>query len=443
MFENFLKQYTRASMTALWKAISTTDADGGLKSCLTHAEVHLKLQEHLTSEVNEGCGFKTLRDFATSFTEEDHVTELDLIWKAQEETKKMRAHRGRLISAWLAAHNAIKSLEAATPGGAGGNTHASEQIDWEAPLDERDIEDMQKAWNTKYSLPIEAHVLPGQPLESRIFREFRRFALTVTRIEKMKSVLHERQPDKIVETAVTSRCKMVENLGTSFSPASVTDYYFGLRTLGNAWGRAGNYEVDSAVEKLTRVLMMPMHIGLDYADRCLRMTTTSGLPMDEQLDWLRRKDFLTRTLMANLIREKWPAGEALKKAITESAHDWTIVRNAEVIGPHESILTAAYKTDNPDISAPLPHTRGGVSLRPRSRSRGNGKGKGKEKHYAVGSLRILGPSGKLCGAFNGRRGCTSSSAKKCPQKGKHCCGYIVSEYGDICGATDHGAAGHR
>ena len=106
-------------MTALvlWKSIVMTDADGGLKSCLTNAGVHEKLQEHLMDDGDNGCGFKTLRDFATSYTEDDHVAELDLIWKAHTEAKS-RVHRGRLHSAWLAAHHAVKHLEAATPGGA-------------------------------------------------------------------------------------------------------------------------------------------------------------------------------------------------------------------------------------------------------------------------------------------------------------------------------------
>ena len=428
----------------MWKTISMTDADGGLKSCLKNAEVHEKLQEHLMDEGDNGCGFKTLRDFAASYTENDHVAELDLIWQAHEETKKARVYRGRLHSAWLAAHHADKHLEAATPGGASGGTPASELIDWEAPLEDRDREEMGDEWKKRYSLPLDAHVLPGEPLESRIYREFRRFSLTVTRIEKMKSVFHERQPDKIVETAVSSRCKMVENLGTSFAPSSVVDYYFGLRTLANAWGRAGNYEVDSVAKESTRVLMMPMHVGLDYADRCLQISTTGGLPFHEQLDWLRRKDFLTRTLMTNLIRERWPAGEALAKAVNDSAQDWAIVKNSEVVGPHDSILSAAYKTDNPDFPAPWGGSGKGGERRRRSRSRngvdaGRGSGTGKkDKIYVVGTLRIMGPQGKLCGAFNSRRGCTMKTCRS----GKHLCGYIINENGDICGERSHGSANH-
>ena len=434
-------------MTALWKMISMNDADGGLKSCLKEAEVHEKLQERLMSTEEEGCGFKTLRDFATSYTELDYIAELDALWKSQEETKKVRVHRGRLLSAWLAAHHAIKNLESATPGGSTGGSHAAELIDWESPLDDRDREEMGEEWKKRYSLPLDAHVLPGDPLENRIYREFRRFALTVTRIEKMKSVLHERQPDKVVETAVSSRCKMVENLGTSFSPSSVIDYYFGLRTLANAWARAGNYEVDSMTKENAKVLMMPLNVGIDYADRCLRISSTGGIVPVEQLDWLRRKDFLTRTLMANLIREKWPAGEALSKAITDSAQDWAIVRNAEVVGPHEGILDAAYKTDNPDISMPWgPRGNAGNSSRKRSRSRGDGggyeNGKNKNKSYKVGSLRVMGPGGKICGAFNSKKGCFAKNGKKCPQNGKHVCAYVVSEHGDICGESSHGFCNH-
>ena len=57
----------------------------------------------------------TPRDFASSFTEKngkdgtggEHVEELDKIWKQDEDTKNVRVHRGRLLSAWKAAAQAI------------------------------------------------------------------------------------------------------------------------------------------------------------------------------------------------------------------------------------------------------------------------------------------------------------------------------------------------
>jgi hypothetical protein len=147
--------------------------------------------------------------------------------------------------------------------------------------------------------------------------------------------------------------------------------------------------------------------------------------------------------MTNLIRERWPAGEALSRAVSDSAQDWAIVKNSEVVGPHDSILSAAYKTDNPDFPAPWGSNGGGGERRKRSRSKGGDAGKGggrvkKERTFTIGSLKIMGPFGKLCGAFNSKKGCTMKNCRS----GKHSCGYIVNESGDICGERSHGCSNH-
>ena len=92
---------------ALWQSINMQAPDGGLASCFAAANVAPSLSKNII-EVQECL---TLRDFATSFTEEDHVKLLDKIWEADEPTKSVRAHRGRLLSAWEAAFTAIQKLE--------------------------------------------------------------------------------------------------------------------------------------------------------------------------------------------------------------------------------------------------------------------------------------------------------------------------------------------
>ena len=131
----------------------------------------------------------------------------------------------------------------------------------------------------------------------------------------MKSSLHEREPDVTNETQVTARSKLVESYGYDYKPASVIDYYFGLRTVCNAWALGGNYEVDSKLHKDERVLMMPYSTAIDYADRVLRITAAAEIPNHEKLAWMSRKDTITRKMMAALVRKKWPAGEALEEAL--------------------------------------------------------------------------------------------------------------------------------
>ena len=77
---------------ALWQGINMQAADGGLASCFAVANVAPSLIKNIT-EVQK-CA--TLRDFASSYTEEDYIEQLDLI------LKRIR-HEGRLGSGEAAA----------------------------------------------------------------------------------------------------------------------------------------------------------------------------------------------------------------------------------------------------------------------------------------------------------------------------------------------------
>ena len=68
-----------------------------------------------------------------------------------------------------------------------------------------------------------------------------------------------------------------------------------------AWGRCGNYLVDSKSKPGTHVLMMPWDKALNYADRGLRLVTSSGVAPSEQLQWWERKDRITRGAVAGLV----------------------------------------------------------------------------------------------------------------------------------------------
>ena len=100
--------------SALWSQINMTAADGGLDRCLKVANVAATLIANLKGVQK----MVTLRDFATSYTEEagsdgikGYVRETDKIWQANAATKDSRVERGRLLSAWGAASMAITNLE--------------------------------------------------------------------------------------------------------------------------------------------------------------------------------------------------------------------------------------------------------------------------------------------------------------------------------------------
>ena len=259
---------------------------------------------------------------------------------------------------------------------------------------------------------------------------------------------------------------------TEFKANTIVQYYWGLRTLVNAWSVCGNFEVDPIDKLGHKVFMLPANEALDYADRGLRLASRATGNEFEMLDWWCKKDLLTRTLMANYIRDKYPAGEALKHALRDSAGDWSIVMAGELQGEHDSVVEATGTSEPMAVYHPTwtDHSGGqgggGTSyggVKPggfADRSTGKKKGKGKAKQEGKGGGKKGGGkegskggktrgqiasrtrSGeKLCGAFNGKRGCKRNGTD-CPQQAVHRCGVITGADGTVCYATSHGAAQH-
>ena len=301
------------AVAALWQAIDLTAADGGLASCLKAANVAPTIIKKITDTNAEGgLGMETLRDFASSYTTEDHCVTLDAIWLADEATKANRVQRGRLHSAWQAAATAIKKVED-TPK-ADGSNGLSTDISWEAPLTDTESEKMWGDWKNKYAVRHECHVLPGDPLLNRLHREMRQHKMSVIDVRKWKSVLHERQPDRVTETQVTTRAKLVEGVISEYRPCNIIEYYWGLRTLCNAMAIAGNYEVQSSEKEGLKVIMMPADQALNYADRGLRLASGAQGDENDRFAWWAKKDYMTRTLMTNYVRDRMPAREAMAQA---------------------------------------------------------------------------------------------------------------------------------
>ena len=451
-------------MTASWQKIDLAAEDGGLDSCVKEARVAPSIIKIL----KEKHEIETLRDLAETYTEKDHEEQFTTIWQSDPVTKDAsKVQFGRLKSAWKAAVLAIKNQEE-TPR-ADSSLILTTDASWEAPLADADESKMWEDWKSRYDIRLEAHVKPAHSLVNRMYKEMRKWQMSALNVSKWKSILLENTPDAVVETRVGARSKLVEGVITEFRPRNLIDYYWGLRALANAWGLAGNYEVDSKAKPGTKVLMMPLGEAMDYADRGLRLASRSAGSPNEQLAWWARKDLLTRTLMANLVNEKHPAGEALQKALVDSAGDWSTVKNNELIGQHDSMIEGAQDdqmwtshTENGDRWLDNPARSSGDG-RTQGRGSGSKRGKGKEgfasrntaggkvkekkgkgkggKQSTIGSVATTTRSGdKLCAAFNSGRGC---DGRRCSNPRGHKCGYIIGDNGTVCMRTDHGAANHR
>ena len=66
--------------------------------------------------------------------------------------------------------------------------------------------------------------------------------------------------------------------------------------------------------------MMLWDTALNYADRGLRIVTTSGIAPSEQLQWWERKDRFTRGAIAGLVKQRWPVQEDPRESSGRHQH---------------------------------------------------------------------------------------------------------------------------
>ena len=237
---------------------------------------------------------------------------------------------------------------------------------------------------------------------------------------------------------------MISELPNVFVLKHVVEYYFGLRTLMNAWGRCGNYLVDSKSKPGTHVLMMPWDAALNYADRGLRNVTSSGIAPSEQLQWWERKDRITRGAIAGLVRQRWLAQEALEKALADTNTDWTVIRGLEVKGIHTAMEQAdqglelgkgagrgkgvsrdqKWRSRFPAIldrnkePAPLPSSANDQKTWNNQVEQKAQNGNPQKRQRRIGNSSSFTPSGKkLCGVLNSAKGFPDE--RYCPQKALH------------------------
>ena len=303
---------------------------------------------------------------------------------APEPLAKQRVQFARLKVAWEVGARALKEVDAAKPRTAA--AVAKEAADLELPLDVVDVSDMEDAWKKRYGIVIEHHLFPGPSLENRVWREFRRWALSVTEITKMRSALLEQTPKDAERTAITDSLDIASKQLPCYKPTDVVGYYWGLRVLANCWARCGNYEVPSKKKEGSMVLMCPLDTALNYADRAIRVVMATGMPWHEQLGWLEQKDRVTRSIAAGMVRLHWPLGEALTQALAECTGDWSFVKASSIVGEHQSIT---------ELDTGLHYSAQGQDNQrePAPRSKGGKKG-GAKGRFASGAAKVVSKIGK-------------------------------------------------
>jgi len=208
----------------------------------------------------------------------------------------------------------------------------------------------------------------------------------------------------------------------------VAGYYFALRILANASAKAGNYHVESKIDKGVKIIFAPLDVNLDYADHALRTALKNTTSQYGALRWLEERDMHTRGLMCNHMRSGHSQGEALTLALREDEIKWA----------------------TPAIPHPPAHTMASGQKRQNSGGRNEGQQAHKKQRLGKmaqsqaqtnnqGNIRYatLSKGGKkICRSFNMGQ-CTG---KVCPYGGEHVCSVI--ENGRTC-LGSHPAKFHK
>ena len=302
-----------------------------------------------------------------------------------------------------------------------------------------------------------------------MFREFRMRTMTVTAVSAMKTQALDNAPLLKQEQQIGPNTAITTTFQRGYVPHGVVGYYWCLRVLMNSWGQAGNYEMESILSPGKKVLMMPLSVAIDYADRFLQVVLASSIPEADKLAWGEQKDRLTRSMMAALVRDdggRYPAQEALELALTKSATDWCTVGGRQIMGIHQDIEELDQDAECSTEANAVPLGRkdrdrqrrsddhvqdegflGKVRKKGMKGDRGKGskgdKGKGKADkrgEVKIGSMTSQLNNKHFCGKFNSKAGCTKNE-RDCPHYALHVCSYRTGP-GSVCNSFKHGFVNH-
>ena len=340
-------------------------------------------------------GMETVDDFLGYFTKGGYEEEIKNFLDSKPEFKDKPLFVARVRGAWRSA-NSLEEQEKARKVAGRGTTAA----EMETPLDDDTRDELDKNWTDRYHLVVNIKLAPADTLVTRKYRQIQKKNHEVDDVRKIRTVYHSTKPQEKHREHLTDKHVLETDQDAEVSVKSVTDYYFGMRTLGLAYAKAGNFETESKLTKGAKVQYAELADNLDYADEALKFAVEKGLSGREQLEWLEETDLLTRGTMVHYMRQGWPQSEALIQARREHAIDWK----------------ASYHSRK----RPMEDTEEKSSKRQRTGSHHGGK--------------------EVCKPFNDQRGC-SAKEENCPYKRRHVCDVLMPN-GSVCGSTKHSRKGH-
>ena len=302
-------------------SINQATPDGGLKQVLETAKLNPEVVKILVEEEE----VTNLAEFSSFFTKDGYGAEAVTLRDRVEALKNKQVEVARIRTAVLLARGVL-----AQPAPAEASPTKTPTVDMEAPLDPRAKETMMESWNERYGVQLTMHLDPADTLVSRLYREFRQNTPTLIPAGRMKSVYCDHNPAPEKKVALAGGLSLtVTGQEQRESIRDVAGYYFALRILANASAKAGNYTVESKVDKGVKVIFAPLDVNLDYADHALRTALKNATSQYGTLKWLEERDLHTRGLMCNYMRAGHSQGEALTLALREDEVKW-----ATFVSPH-------------------------------------------------------------------------------------------------------------
>ena len=200
----------------------------------------------------------------------------------------------------------------------------------------------------------------------------------------------------------------------------VYEYFIGLKILMFAWIYVGNFVCESKREKGAKVIFMSLSAAYKYADDaydCAMRAITS-----DRLRWLRDRDWATRSRMTELMRApyKWPAVEALDKALDEYRNQWYPGELRSVDGDGKEINNSESESGR------------------NKRSRSADGDSGRAPKEGVDILSTIKDGGKICDGYNAG----TCSGVNCSKKKMQRCNLLTGE-GIACGGFHQRTVYHK
>jgi hypothetical protein len=397
-------------------SINQATPDGGLKQVFETAKLNPEVVKILVEEEE----VTNLAEFSSFFTKDGYEEEAVTLRNRVEALKNKQVEVARIRTAVLLARGVL-----AQPAPAEASPTKTPTVDMEAPLDPGAKETMMESWNERYGVQLTMHLDPADTLVSRLYREFRQNTPTLIPAGRMKSVYCDHNPAPEKKVALAGGLSLtVTGQEQRESIRDVAGYYFALRILANASAKAGNYMVESKVDKGVKVIFAPLDVNLDYADHALRTALKNATSQYGTLKWLEERDLHTRGLMCNYMRAGHSQGEALTLALREDEVKW-----ATFVSPHSP-------------------ADGSASGQKRQNQGGRGNDQPPHKKQKLGKMaqgQAAATSKYATLAKGGKKICRSYNmgqchGKTCPYGGEHVCSVI--ENGRTC-LGNHPAKSHR